>query len=237
MIQKSNFFFKVLIITALVVGAGARICMAELTDTAWVLVDTRDSIATYHEKNPSEKIVAVRGKSVLDVSPEIVLSVLIDANYQSQKEWVPDLIDFRILKQDSIFDRILYVYVDIPWPAKDRDFVYHARIMPQPDGKTVWLDYRSVAFPFPEKDGVVRGMMKTLFIITSRDNGKRTGIDLRASADPRGVVPKWVVNFAQRSYSYKMLKRVKERVYAKKDKVAITAEFRSLFNDSTETEQ
>lgn len=199
----------------------------ELENIEWELNEIKDSVEVYREKDPKDDLVAVRGKTVVNAPLKIILSLLIDTDYESQKEWVPNLVEFTEIESNTIFNRLLYVHVDIPWPARDRDFVYEANIKSFPEKKEVWLDYQSKEEVVPNKDHVTRGFMKTLFILKKIDEN-RTSVDLRSLVDPEGAVPKWVVNFAQRNYSYNMFKKIRELVTRKGSRTAILAELQNI---------
>lgn len=199
----------------------------KLDNIIWELNDIKDSIEIYREKDPDSDLVAVRGKCVINAPLAIILSLLIDTDYESQKEWVPNLIEFSEIESNSILDRLLYVHVDIPWPAHDRDFVYQAQILSFPEKNEIRLDYQSREEVKPKKKHVTRGYMKTLFILKRIDNNS-TSVDLRSLVDPEGAVPKWIVNFAQRNYSYNMFMKIRELVNKKGSSVLVLNEIKEI---------
>lgn len=201
----------------------------KLDNIDWELQEIKDSVEVYREKDPKGDLVAVRGKTVVNAPLKVILSLLIDTDYESQKEWVPNLVEFTEIESNTIFNRLLYVHVDIPWPARDRDFVYEANIKSFPTKKEVWLDYQSKEEVKPEKRHVTRGAMKTLFILKKID-GNKTSVDLRSLVDPEGAVPKWIVNFAQRNYSYNMFMKIRELIARKGSSEVILSELENIFD-------
>lgn len=224
-----KFIISFLAIFSIFISINAEVFEGrDLRDIKWEKVDEEDSIEVFRESNPQGELIAVRGKMIINAPLKTILSILVDTDYESQREWVPNLVEFTTISSNTIFDRILYVHVDIPWPVRDRDFTYIAKILPV-DSTSVMLDYRSIEEVVKEKRHVVRGAMKTLFIL-NKISENSTSVDLRALADPAGAVPKWIVNFAQRNYSYDMLKRVSEQVTKKKDSIVVLSEFENLLN-------
>ncbi len=204
----SNNFIIIISLLIFSVFAG-DISERKLFGIKWKKSGTEDNIHTYIETNPQGKVVAVRGKTVIDTNPSAILKVLIDRNFETQKRWVPGLKEFKTLKSDSLsMKRILYVHVDLPWPVLDRDFVYSAEITTDTLTTQILLRYESVNGYIPEKKFVVRGEMKTVFIIRGKEINS-TEVEIRALADPCGLVPKWAVNIAQKGYSYDMLKNIR----------------------------
>lgn len=227
----SNFSLRsafILLISVYCISASdTDIAERSLEKIDWILVNQQDSIDVYKERNPEGNLVAVRGTTKIHAPLEVILSLLVNADFESQKEWVPDLKEFSTVSSNTVFNRLLYVHVNIPWPARDRDFVYQAKIRIQNEQKIVRLDYQSVAHGVPEKRYVVRGSMRTLFMLR-RLSETTTIFDFRSIVDPAGVIPNFIVNISQRNYSYTMLKKIRQRVYEKQHAIKVLDEFKHL---------
>jgi hypothetical protein len=200
----------------------------DLSRITWGEESIKDSVTSFREVNSNDDFVAVRGVTTINAPLAVILSVLVDTDFDSQKEWVPNLIEFKTIQSNTVFDRTLYVHIDLPWPIRDRDFAYRARIEPEADQKKVFLDYQSIETTNERKEQVVRGSMKTLFILEKIDKS-RTKVEIRAVADPAGAIPAWAVNFAQRNYSYEMLLKIKEQVLRQKETIVVLSDFQDLF--------
>ncbi|MGZ3709664.1 MAG: START domain-containing protein, partial [Bdellovibrionota bacterium] len=66
--------------------------------------------------------------------------------------------------------------------------------------KTVTFEAHSVEDPrVPPLSGVVRGQIHfAKFTMTGLDEGKKTHVEMESLTDPRGALPKWIVNFFQK---------------------------------------
>lgn len=200
------------------VFAGKDITEVNLKDVEWKYKGLKSGVHTYRQKDPDGRLVAVRGTAVINAPLELVLTILVNGTFEKQKKWVPNLQEFTVLKKESMLDRSLYVHVALNWPVRDRDFSYTSTITKTPNKKEVIVQYISNDTLAAKKEGVVRGAMKTMFILT-RLSPNKTKVDLRAIADPRGAIPRFAINIAQRDYSEGMLSRIKQQV---KDESATT---------------
>lgn len=198
------------------------ISTVNLFNVAWELRDIAEGVTTYRQENPDTRLVAVRGVTTIDAPLPLVLTVLTNESFEKQKRWVPNLEEFTTVNKTSMLNRKLYVHVGFKWPVKDRDFAYNSKIYSQ-NGKVI-VEYTSANNIREEKEDVIRGVMKTAFILEALPDG-RTSIDLRAIADPGGGIPKVFVNLAQRDYSEKMLSRIRIQVEEERGLTAVHDDF------------
>lgn len=202
-----------------------EISKVDLFNVKWEVRDTALGVITYRQDNPDTRLVAVRGTTVIDAPLSLVLTILTNESFEKQKRWVPNLEEFTTLSKTSMLSRKLYVHVGFKWPVKDRDFAYSSEIY-RKNGDII-VEYTSADTIREEKDGVVRGNMKTAFILKTLPDG-RTAIDLRAIADPGGGIPKVFVNLAQRDYSETMLSRIRIQVEEERGYTAVHDDFKLL---------
>jgi hypothetical protein len=200
----------------------------DLLNVDWQESGESCGVMVYKQKNHSGKLVAVRGTTVIDAPMALVLTILTNDSYEKQREWVPNLREFTKLSGNNMLKRSLYVHVGFIWPVKDRDFAYTADIVHDTTAKRVVVEYTSSDLLKPAVKNVIRGEMKTVFILRALDDN-RTAIDLRAIADPKGAIPPFVINLAQRDYSENMLNQIRVKIDQERLTTNVHKDF-ALFN-------
>jgi hypothetical protein len=76
------------------------------------------------------------------------------------------------------------------------------------------MRFRSVEDPErPERPDRVRAVIyDAVFTLKPVDGGKRTAIEAESHADPKGAIPKWIVNLYQKRLPRESLERLMTQV-------------------------
>jgi START domain len=157
----------------------------------WKKIEIKENVEIYKGEIPGSKVVAFRGTSTIEASMPIVLSVIYDVTRMN--EWMSDI------EKTSKFEKIEYNRTQAPWPLSDRDFVYETKVNVNKIEKTVEILIESTTHKnAPLVDGVIRGHLhQSRYFLKSIEEGKKTYLEVEILADPKGSVPKWVVNLFQ----------------------------------------
>lgn len=198
----------------------------DLGKVKWKKINVKNEIEVFRQSNPSERIVALRGKTIIDAPLEKIISILLEPDLERRKGWFENLIEYNLVKQPSPLKRILHITVDIPWPLKERDFVYSAVLTTYPKEKKVTLVYNSLENIVPEQDKIVRGKMESIFILQSLEYGEKTLVDARTLVDPKGKISANLVNFVQKNFAYDMLLNL--RNLSDNPEILVLAEFQDI---------
>ena len=68
---------------------------------------------------------------------------------------------------------------------------------------TMVLRARSASDPSTPLTGLVRGeVLSSTFTLTALDHGQRTRVVAEVHTDPKGSIPKWMVNLVQKSWAH-----------------------------------
>ncbi|HXH74104.1 MAG TPA: START domain-containing protein [Bacteriovoracaceae bacterium] len=163
----------------------------------WEKVDTQKNVDVYKGEVKGSDVVALRGVSTIEAPMAKVLSVIYDVS--RIKEWMSDVNTVRVLEKKSKYEKIEYNRTDAPWPVSDRDFVYEAKVSVNKPDQSVEILIKSVEHKdAPPVDGVVRGELQlSRYFLRSVEDGTKTYIEVEILADPKGSLPKWVVNIFQ----------------------------------------
>ena len=185
----------------------------------WEMFDEEDGVQMYRHDVAGSSIVALRGEGFVEAPITRVASVLLDRKRST--EWIDRLVKTKLLREISDTESIEWDHIKTPTPLKDRDFVFKTSISTDPAKKKVTFSYYSVSDPLaPETDDYVRGSFKagkfelTMATRTNKDGSKTRGtiVNAEVEVDPRGSVPKFIVNMVQESWPHTTLMALRKQV-------------------------
>ena len=177
----------------------------------WKKVKEKDGIEVFRREIPGSPVLAFKGAGVVNAPIALVATVINDASRGT--EWVEDLTESRILRWISKDDFIEYDHVATPFVMKDRDFVSVVKTRGNPTKKSMSISYASVDDPGAPVTSFVRGdLLNTTFLLQSTDNGTKTYLEADILCDPKGSVPKWIVNFFQEDWPVDTFKSLRKQV-------------------------
>jgi hypothetical protein len=193
----------------------------------WKLVKKNDSLELYERDVPGSDVIAFRGEGVLDAPIAKVASVLLDDPHAT--EWVDSLEESKVLRKINSNEFIEYNHFGTPFIMKDRDFVTDVKIEVDPKARTVAMRYKSVDDASSPQTSYVRGaLLDSLFLMTSLEDGKKTSLRAEIHCDPKGSVPKWIVNMFQRSWPADTFEGIRKQL--KKPGLGVPQEFADVIS-------
>jgi hypothetical protein len=185
----------------------------------WELFDEEDGVRCFRRDVAGTDIVALRGEGFVAAPITRVASVLVNRN--RAHEWIDRLVRTKVLRHISESESINWNHIKTPTPLKDRDFVFKAVVSTDPTKKKFVVSYFSVTDPLaPATDDYVRGHFKsgkfelTVAERTNKDGTKTRGTHVVAEVvlDPRGSVPKFLVNMAQKDWPHQTITALRKQV-------------------------
>ena len=203
-------------------------CSGVYGDTSsWKLLENQDGLKIYQREVSDSPIVAFKGEGVLDAPLDRVAGVMLD--HARAKEWVDRLEDVHRIRMLGPEEYVEYSHIGTPFVMKDRDFVIHTQLKLHPETGTFIIDSHSVVDPdVPENSKRIRGeIIHAQFTLTALEHGTKTLIVAELHADPKGGVPKWIVNLFQRSWPRHAFRGLQKQLA--KDDITLPEKFRDLF--------
>ncbi|MHB8845499.1 MAG: START domain-containing protein [Nitrospirota bacterium] len=173
----------------------------------WHPVDTTDDGIEIFRKEAGDRLVAFRGVGIVEAPLPLVATVIFDTD--RRLEWIEGLVESRILRWGGRDNFVEYDHIDMPIFFTDRDFVSKITMSFEPPGKMTF-HYEPENDPSAPTAGYIRGeLIETTFILISLENGKRTQIDAKFLSDPKGRIPKWLVNFFVKGWPKKTFRNLR----------------------------
>lgn len=195
----------------------------------WELVRSEEGVRVYRREVPGSSLLAFKGDGIVNAPIAKVATVIFDTT--RAHEWIEDLESSKIIRWVSKNEFVEYDHIGTPFILKDRDFLSLVSMKLDPEQGKISFHYRSTEDPAVPPTKYIRGeLMGTNFVLTSVDGGKGTHIHGEIHADPKGSVPKWLVNHFQKNWPVITLKNLRRQV-AKPD-VQADPRFAAPFSQS-----
>jgi hypothetical protein len=178
----------------------------------WVKTGEKDGVMLYKRDLPASDVVAFRGEALIEESMPRIVGVL--ENVERGKEWMADIAESYNIEKHTETDRWEYNRTKTPWPLQDRDFVIHTqtRFTKDPEPRLIIEMTSGENRKKPLIPGVVRGeLLESRFILKYID-AKKTHLTCEIQADPKGVIPKWVVNLFQKHWPIETIQGLKRQL-------------------------
>lgn len=181
-------------------------------DASWEELSNDEGILVHRKEVEGSDVVAFRGETVIEAPIAKVANILIDTS--RKLEWVARCVEAKNVRQLSTYERIEYNKTHTPWPLQNRDFLFRATAEFDTTKKRAVFRMKSVEDALaPETDDAVRAHLhNSAYSLTSLGDGKKTHVVVEIHADPKGAVPKWVVNLFQKSWPQKTLGGIRGQV-------------------------
>ncbi len=161
----------------------------------WEVLDkTADGIQIFRKEAKGSGLIAFRGIGVVDAPLPVVATVLFDTD--RRREWIEGLVDSRIIRWKDKETFIEYDHIGTPFFLADRDFISEVRMTFDLTKKQLVFHYESSDDPSAPYTDYLRGeVIDITFILTSIDSDRKTKLDAAFLCDPKGWIPKWIVNY------------------------------------------
>jgi len=176
----------------------------------WEKIRERDGITVYRSTVPGTAVVAFKGDGRVDVPLLRVAHVIVDPSRGT--EWVASLSESRILRRASPFEFLEYDRFAMPLFIKDRDFVSKVTVEADAARHRVVIRFVSVEDPAqPPAACCVRGQLVRSVFELHEEGPAATRVSAEILCDPRGALPKWLVNFFQKSWPVDTLQALRRQ--------------------------
>jgi hypothetical protein len=197
----------------------------------WQAVDnTTDGIQIFRKEGSSSGLIAFRGIGVVEAPLPLVATVIFDT--ERRREWVEGLVDSRILSWEDKENFIEYDHIEMPFLMNERDFVSKITMSVDLPKKQMVFHYQSSGDPSAPRTDYIRGeVIDMTFILNSIDNDTKTSVDAAFLCDPKGWIPKWLVNFFLEDWPKRTFRNLRKEVL--KSDLSVDTHFSTLLKRGT----
>lgn len=160
-------------------------------------------LTIYWSKVDGSQVIAFKGEGIVEAPVEKVASIIIDTTRAT--EWIDSLVASKVVRNISPTEFIEYDHVGIPFPfdtvMSDRDFVSHVYLSSYPLNQRITVSYMPTEDDqAPVLKKYTRGTMICVFKMVPMSIPDETYVEAEIHCDPKGAVPKWLVNFFQEGW-------------------------------------
>ena len=182
-------------------------------DSEWKKVKESKGVQVFEKK--VKKDIAFRGVATLEGTSDQFLEVL--QNTKRWEFWVENLKSGKLIEKKSDSVKVYRQVIGTPFPMKDREAVYESEIKRLNPSTTV-VEMRSVNHPAVKrsKDNVRIEITYTRYRIEDTGNGK-IRVTFENLSQAGGKVPKFLSNWASRSYPITLLNGIQREIYLLKE--------------------
>ena len=175
----------------------------------WEKIREEDGILVFRREVEGSPVVAFRGEG--EINAPIARVALVQMNMERGPEWIERMKEGRVLEARSDKEFLTYSHIGAPPLVSDRDFVNQVQIDYDPPSR-IKFNIHSVEDPKGPPTAGVRGkLIHSSFELTALAPD-RTRIVCEIHADPKGALPKWVVNQFQKGWAFKTISRMRQQV-------------------------
>lgn len=176
------------------------------------------TLYTRDEKNSD--IVGIRIEGVLKAEIASILANL--RQVEGSEDWTPALLKKKTIKNISDLEAVTYSLNHMPWPLWNRELILHNQLHLDRERKLLYVISKSVHddFPhYPRKKETVMADLRYSNVGFRPVGADKTFVQLTAFVDPKGGIPSWMINFYQKKWPIKYLKKIERRASRTKPKL------------------
>lgn len=188
----------------------------------WEPVTSKQGITVERRKVDGSKLLEFRGKGVIDAPIAAVLAIFHDVDRAT--EWMDSCNGSRMVADVAEYEKVVYNRTHAPWPISDRDAVLRNVLTFDENRREVRLEFATVEDArAPRVKGVVRmPFLRGHWYLWPEADGRSTRVEYQVHADPGGLLPTWMVNYASRDIPLKTIAglraQLKRRSYPELEK-------------------
>jgi hypothetical protein len=175
----------------------------------WTLTVEGDGYRIF--KKPSVRssdLVAFRVIGVLNASPKEVATAILDRDHRMQ--WMRDVRELRTVRLPKPGSVVEYSAVKTPFVIKDRDFVIRSDVSVDLKKQRIVILSKSVIEEDAPPTSAIRGeLVEGEFVLEPGTKEGTTQITADMDVDPKGSVPRWIVNHFQQKWPANMFRALR----------------------------
>jgi hypothetical protein len=192
----------------------------------WSLTRDEEGIRSYKMQQPSSPLLWFKGEGIIDAPIDLVLSVIVDA--ERAGEWISYLSESIVIRWiEEPGSYVQFTRFDIPWPVADRVFVSRVALEVDPETHGAVLAYHTSKERADFDNAILGSATGSRYILEPVDGGARTLFVGIGIADPRGSIPKWLVNWVGGSWPHETIQALRQQV--RKDDVSVMSLIAPLY--------
>lgn len=178
------------------------------SQTVWELEKDALGIQVYTRNVNISSIKEYRATTLIKTSIELLVSKIIDGEHL--KDWNYKTTKSSLLEKKSDTEFLVYMYNDLPWPAKNREHISELKLDVVSNTLTK-ISIKSSSKKLAEKKGVIRVVNFSGFWLLEK-TASGVKVTQQMYGDPGGSLPVFIVNAMLISAPFNTFKLLKEQL-------------------------
>jgi hypothetical protein len=179
----------------------------------WKLIKEKDQVKIFSMEAKGFDVIAFRSVGTLNAPIDQVMELL--RRVEISTEWMPRLQEKYVIRDVSDYEAVTYSINDLPWPFTDREMVLNNRLVVHKQTNNMVVEIFSVEDEKAKRrEKSIRAQVYLGQTWLKAISDKQTEVEVVILIDPKGKIPKWLVNLLQKNMPYKLLKGI-ERMASK----------------------
>jgi ribosome-associated toxin RatA of RatAB toxin-antitoxin module len=167
----------------------------------WRSVKREENIIVYTRGMPDKGIEEFKAVTAVPASPEDVKSLFDDVD--SYPHWFGDCTHAEELGRSGKDSKEVYIIMDVPWPAEDRDVTVMVRFYSRSWGYHGII--KNVDGLISTQKDLVRVPYLRGQVVLRREDNNNTEVTYQVAVDPGGELPYFLVAGFMREHPFKTL--------------------------------
>ena len=216
-------FKLALLLVAFLLSAAVVTKIAANSEYDWKMVRDEDGIQVYLKSFWADDIKSFRGIIHINSSVDSILAAILDINACS--EWVHRCKKPLLLAQISFSESYHYQIHKLPFPAQNREFIFHSKVTRSPQTGSVSIhmnaepefcqDNAHLCSLIPETNLVRVEHSHGHYLLEPIDK-KKTRVTWTHHTNPGGNLPIWLINSLVKEMPYRTLQGLRKKVFNSK---------------------
>ena len=170
--------------------------------TPWENLGVIDGVKSARKTIKDSPLFAFRGEREADIPLDVLIATFADPKERSH--WVDRYADHKTLKKTD-YGETYWIRFNLPPLVSDRDYVLKSEAKIDREKGQITIVINSTQHPQAPEGCCVRAEVKrTVYQFTALSKTK-THLMVEVHTDPKGMLPRWLVNLIQKSWPSKTL--------------------------------
>lgn len=222
--MRTKFKFILLLATlffsyfAVIEGIFTKVAASSEYD--WEMVRDEDGIQVYLKNFWADDVKSFRGVIHINSSLDSLLAVILDID--ACTDWVHRCKKSLLLARVSFAECYHYQIHKLPFPAANREFIFHSKVTRSPKTGSVNIRMRAVPGYCQDKTHQCKSIPESSLIRVKHSHGhylleaisqKNTRVTWTNHTNPEGNLPIWLINSLVEEMPFRTLQGLRKKVF------------------------
>lgn len=167
------------------------------TESTWKKLSSSQGVDTYKRLEASLDTLSLKGIGIIEAPADTLLELM--RKNELVTKWMPYVNSKISIKELNEDHRITLTLIKMPWPVELRQVIAEEKIS-YLDAKTILVEMRSVDQQVETHPDAIKAQIHHSRFHLRKLNEYSTKLTLEVNGDPKGLIPKWIVNLAQKEW-------------------------------------